>query len=173
MGNEMRGQFVYKNLEERLKRIRAAIDAETESWRQRGIRVYESQDPVASNLQSQFEECWKKFMSNLKGLVITVNMEDYNPLVWTVVSVLKLSWGVDMLGLRWSTNDEMGWRPVSYNVGVSTYVSSRDTSCSDYYTIFSRKCHPRWHSMVSCVETRFCAVTYRGIIRSVREGYES
>lgn len=84
-GNQMRGTYNYKELEERLRKIRSSIDEETQSWVVKGAKAYESHERVASNLHSQFEQCQQYFSTNPQGTTITLEMEKDNPFVWTLV----------------------------------------------------------------------------------------
>lgn len=84
-GNQMRGCYQYKDLEIRLRKIRDAIEEETQSWIVKGAKAYEVHDRVASNLKFQFDQCQGYFEKNPNGTTITLEMEKDNPFVWTVV----------------------------------------------------------------------------------------
>lgn len=84
-GNGMRGNFRYSELEARLRKIREAIDEESESWITKGSQAYELHDRVASNLHFQFEQCQQYFSNSPNGTTITLEMEKDNPFLWTIV----------------------------------------------------------------------------------------
>jgi ubiquitin-conjugating enzyme E2 Z len=84
-GNQMKGSFKYKELETRLRKIREAIDEETESWVAKGSKAFANHERVASNLQSQFNQCQQYFSNNPHGVTLTFEMEKDNPFIWTVV----------------------------------------------------------------------------------------
>jgi ubiquitin-conjugating enzyme E2 Z len=84
-GNQMRGSYNYTDLETRLRKIREAIDEETQSWIVKGAKAYEVHDRVASNLKFQFDQCQGHFATNPNGSTITLEMEKDNPFIWTVV----------------------------------------------------------------------------------------
>ena len=83
--NAMPGTFNYKALDTRLRRIRAAIDAETEEWILEGKRAFEARDRVAENLQFQFSQCQQSISSGPNTLTVTFEMEKDNPFLWTLV----------------------------------------------------------------------------------------
>ena len=85
-GNGMRGTFNYSELETRLRKIREAIDQETESWIMNGTKAYQLHDRVASNLQFQFEQCQQYFSNSPNGTTITLKIEKDNPFLWIVVN---------------------------------------------------------------------------------------
>jgi len=76
---------MYKNLETRLRKIRDAIEEETQSWVAQGTKAFQSNDRVASNLKSQFDQCELYFSSSPKGITVNLEMEKDNPFVWTMV----------------------------------------------------------------------------------------
>lgn len=84
-GNAMRGKFMYKDLETRLRRIRETIEEETQTWITEGAKAFQTSDRVASNLKSQFDQCQLYFSSSPKGITLTLEMEKDNPFVWTMV----------------------------------------------------------------------------------------
>jgi len=83
--NGMYGIFKYKELETRLLKIREAIDAETESWIEKGAEAYKTSDLSSLHLESQLKQCQAHFSSNPQGLTINIEIEHENPFVWTVV----------------------------------------------------------------------------------------
>ena len=87
----MPGKFNYKNLDTRIRKIRAAIDAETESWIQSGKRAYEARDRVSENLQFQFTQCEQASNASSNALTVTFEMEKDNPFLWTLVSPQHIS----------------------------------------------------------------------------------
>jgi len=86
-GNQMRGKYNYAELESRLRKIREAIDEETQSWAAKGAKSFENHERVAMNLQSQFDQCQQHFSTNPNGVTLTLEMEKDNPFVWTMVSL--------------------------------------------------------------------------------------
>jgi ubiquitin-conjugating enzyme E2 Z len=83
--NSMKGKFTYKDLETRLRKIREVIDDETQTWIAQGVKAYQGNDRIASNLKSQFEQCRLYFDSSPGGITLTLEMEKDNPFVWTMV----------------------------------------------------------------------------------------
>ena len=83
--NAMPGQFNYKSLDTRIRKIRATIDAETEEWILQGKRAFEARDRVAENLQFQFSQCQQGISSGPNTLTVTFEMEKDNPFLWTLV----------------------------------------------------------------------------------------
>ena len=84
--NAMPGLFNYKSLDTRIRKIRAAIDAETEEWISEGKRAFEARDRVAENLQFQFSQCQQSISSGPNTLTVTFEMEKDNPFLWTLVT---------------------------------------------------------------------------------------
>lgn len=87
--NAMHGKFTFKSLDKRIRAIRSAIDAETESWIKDGKRAFEARDRVAENLQFQFAQCQQAMNSSAGGntlTTVTFEMEKDNPFLWTLVS---------------------------------------------------------------------------------------
>jgi len=83
--NAMRGSFQYTDLFNRLRKIREQIDAETQSWIEKGVKLHSQNDRVAANLSMQFDQCLQYFSTNPNGVTITLEMEKDNPFVWTMV----------------------------------------------------------------------------------------
>jgi ubiquitin-conjugating enzyme E2 Z len=82
----MHGSFNYKSLDWRLRKIRAAIDAETEHWIQEGKKAYAAGDTAAENLQFQFSQCQQGVSSSGGSSTVTFEMERDNPFLWTLVT---------------------------------------------------------------------------------------
>jgi ubiquitin-conjugating enzyme E2 Z len=76
----MEGKFNYTELERRLRNIKKALDAETESWAMEGLAAQAKESTVAVNLQRQYEQIVESF----KRADIPHNLElvDGNPFVW-------------------------------------------------------------------------------------------
>lgn len=80
--NGMDGRFNYTELEKRLKVIKAALDAETESWEAEGLRAKAEETTVAVNLQRQFEQVVEHFKR--RDLAHSIELANGNPFVWIV-----------------------------------------------------------------------------------------
>src|SRR5271169_3204855 len=91
IGNQMKGSYNYKDLATRLRKIRDAIDEETQSWIIKGTKAYELHDRAAVNLKFQFDQCQGYFAKNPNGTTVTLEMEKDNPFVWTVVILPQLN----------------------------------------------------------------------------------
>jgi len=87
--NGMYGKFNYKDLEARLLKVREAIDAETESWVEKGGEAFKAGELSSLHLESQLKQCQAHFSSNPRGLTINIENEHENPFVWTVVLILS------------------------------------------------------------------------------------
>lgn len=80
--NTMEGRFHYTELDRRLRNIKKALDAETQSWAAEGLAAKAKDSTVAVNLQRQFEQVVEYFRR--AELPHNVELEDKNPFVWTV-----------------------------------------------------------------------------------------
>ncbi|KAK5987311.1 Ubiquitin-conjugating enzyme E2 Z [Cladobotryum mycophilum] len=80
--NSMDGKFNYTELERRLKAIKAALDAEADTWAKEGLNAKLSETTVSVNLQHQFDQV----SAHLKrgDMPHSVALEDGNPFVWLV-----------------------------------------------------------------------------------------
>lgn len=80
--NTMEGKFNYTELERRLRNIKKALEAETESWATEGLEAKAKEHTVAVNLQRQYEQVVESF----KRSDIPHNLEivDNNPFVWAL-----------------------------------------------------------------------------------------
>lgn len=80
--NCMEGSFNFPDLEKRLERIKAALDAETQAWAQDGVRAVEDETRVSVNLKHQFGQV----LASLKGgdMPHDLVLEDENPFVWVL-----------------------------------------------------------------------------------------
>ncbi|KAI0383845.1 UBC-like protein [Hypomontagnella monticulosa] len=78
--NTMDGKFNYSELEQRIRRIKAALDAEAEKWALEGASPKLKDATVAVNLARQFEQIQESF----KRLEVphNVELEGGNPFVW-------------------------------------------------------------------------------------------
>ncbi|KAF4587856.1 Ubiquitin-conjugating enzyme/RWD-like protein [Ophiocordyceps camponoti-floridani] len=78
--NTMDGRFNYPDLERRLKRIKAALDAETKIWAVEGLAAIAKESTVSVNLQHQFDQVSASLKRGDMPHVVT--LEDGNPFVW-------------------------------------------------------------------------------------------
>ena len=79
--NGMDGKFRYGELERRLLRIRAQLDAETQRWGPEG-RIQQQQDSgVAANLQRQFEQAVEVYKRDDR-VTLDIGLVEGNPFVW-------------------------------------------------------------------------------------------
>ncbi|KAI2640502.1 UBC-like protein [Hypomontagnella submonticulosa] len=78
--NTMDGKFNYSELEQRIRRIKAALDAEADRWASEGASPKMKDATVAVNLARQFEQIQESF----KRLEVphNVELEGGNPFVW-------------------------------------------------------------------------------------------
>jgi ubiquitin-conjugating enzyme E2 Z len=81
-GNSMEGRFNYPELERRLKSVKAAIEAETQTWAEQGVNAKEKESTVAVNLQHQFQQVVESFKRS--DMPHNVYLEDNNPFVWVI-----------------------------------------------------------------------------------------
>ncbi|KAI9172060.1 Ubiquitin-conjugating enzyme [Paramyrothecium foliicola] len=80
--NSMDGKFIWSDLQRRLLNIKAALDAEPESWASEGLQTVQSESRVAVNLQHQFEQVVASFKRS--ELPHNIVLEGGNPFVWTL-----------------------------------------------------------------------------------------
>ncbi|KAG5929905.1 hypothetical protein E4U42_003966 [Claviceps africana] len=80
--NSMDGKFNYPDLERRLRKIKATLDAEPSVWAKEGLEAVATESTVAVNLQHQY----KQIVSYFKAcdLPHDVTLEDGNPFGWII-----------------------------------------------------------------------------------------
>lgn len=78
--NSMDGKFNYPSLEKRLRKIRAALDAETEKWATEGLSAKNKDTTVPVNLSRQFDQIKESFKRD--DIPHNVELENDNPFVW-------------------------------------------------------------------------------------------
>lgn len=102
--NTMDGKFNYTDLEQRLCRIKAALDAESDRWAVEGVSSRVKDTTMAVNLRRQFEQIKESF----KGSDVPRNIElvDDNPFVWDLTyfgrPMTNLDGGVFRIKLNFS-----------------------------------------------------------------------
>ncbi|KAI1322188.1 ubiquitin-conjugating enzyme [Xylariaceae sp. FL0255] len=77
--NSMEGKFDYSELEQRLHKIKATLDAEPEKWAAEGI-LKAKDSTVSVNLHRQFEQIKESF--RITDVPHNVELQDGNPFVW-------------------------------------------------------------------------------------------
>lgn len=80
--NSMDGKFNYTELEKRIRRIKAALDAESERWASEGASPRMKDTTVAVNLSRQFEQIKESFKRS--DVPHSVELVDGNPFVWNL-----------------------------------------------------------------------------------------
>ncbi|KAJ9149632.1 UBC-like protein [Coniochaeta hoffmannii] len=85
--NSMEGKFNYSELERRLRNIKKALDAETESWAAEGLSDKYRESTVAVNLQRQYEQIVESFKRT--DTPHNLELEDNNPFVWVLTYIGK------------------------------------------------------------------------------------
>lgn len=78
--NGMAGSFFYDALEERLKKIKVALDEEAESWAREGLEAVAAEHTVAVNLRHQFGQV--RVSMKQDDMPHDVSLENENPFVW-------------------------------------------------------------------------------------------
>ena len=81
--NEMVGKFYYTELENRLNRVKKALDAETSHWAKQGMESVRTDTSVASNLRQQYGQCVEYFKRS-KTINIELSLVENNPFVWMI-----------------------------------------------------------------------------------------
>ncbi|KAH8820303.1 ubiquitin-conjugating enzyme/RWD-like protein [Xylogone sp. PMI_703] len=82
-GNAMDGKFNYQELENRLGRIRKALEEETASWADEGLTLHKKESGLACNLQRQYEQVVEHYKQN-QSVTVDIELVDKNPFVWAV-----------------------------------------------------------------------------------------
>ncbi|KAI2629755.1 UBC-like protein [Hypoxylon sp. NC1633] len=80
--NTMDGKFNYTELEKRLRRIKAALDAESDRWASEGASSKMKDATVTVNLSRQFEQVRESFKRS--DVPHSVELADGNPFVWNL-----------------------------------------------------------------------------------------
>ncbi|KAI0104806.1 ubiquitin-conjugating enzyme/RWD-like protein [Nemania sp. FL0031] len=80
--NSMDGLFNYAELERRLDKIKATLDAEAERWAAEGLSAKTKGTTVSVNLARQFEQIKEAFKRG--DVPHNVELEDGNPFVWVL-----------------------------------------------------------------------------------------
>ncbi|KAK0733883.1 small conjugating protein ligase-like protein [Lasiosphaeria miniovina] len=78
--NTMEGKFNYTELERRLRNIKKALDAETESWATQGLEAKANDTTVSVNLTRQYEQVVESFKRS--DTPHNLELLDNNPFVW-------------------------------------------------------------------------------------------
>ncbi|KAI0176268.1 UBC-like protein [Hypoxylon sp. FL1284] len=81
-GNTMDGKFNYTELEQRIRKIKAALDAESDKWATEGLSPKMKDATVAVNLTRQFEQIRESYKS--RDVPHCVELVDGNPFVWNL-----------------------------------------------------------------------------------------
>ncbi|KAI1758768.1 UBC-like protein [Hypoxylon sp. FL1150] len=80
--NTMDGKFNYTELEQRIRKIKAALDAETETWAMEGVSPKMRDTTVAVNLTRQCEQIKESYKRS--DVPNNVELVDNNPFVWNL-----------------------------------------------------------------------------------------
>ncbi|KAG5984924.1 hypothetical protein E4U55_002506 [Claviceps digitariae] len=80
--NSMDGKFNYPDLERRLRKIKAVLDAEPDAWAKDGLEAVAKESTVAVNLQHQYEQVVSYFKQC--DMPHDATLEDGNPFVWII-----------------------------------------------------------------------------------------
>ncbi|KAL7629357.1 hypothetical protein AAE478_000877 [Parahypoxylon ruwenzoriense] len=78
--NSMDGKFNYTELEQRIRRIKTALDAESDQWASQGLSAKMKDMTVTVNLTRQFEQIKESFKRS--EVPHNVELVDGNPFVW-------------------------------------------------------------------------------------------
>lgn len=103
--NSMDGKFNYPDLEQRLHKIKAVLDAEPDAWAKEGLEAVAKESTVAVNLQHQYEQAVSYFKQG--DMPHDVAMEDGNPFVWIITyfgrPMTNLDGGLFRIKMNFST----------------------------------------------------------------------
>jgi ubiquitin-conjugating enzyme E2 Z len=80
--NSMDGKFNYTELEQRLRKIKAALDAESDKWAEEGTSTKNKDTTVAVNLASQFDQVKESFKRG--DVPHNLELENGSPFVWVL-----------------------------------------------------------------------------------------
>ncbi|TGJ86965.1 hypothetical protein E0Z10_g1810 [Xylaria hypoxylon] len=78
--NSMDGKFNYTELEKRLQKIKAALDAELDRWATEGVSAKNKDTTVPVNLSRQFDQIKESFKRD--DVPHNIELENGNPFVW-------------------------------------------------------------------------------------------
>ncbi|KAI1872582.1 hypothetical protein JX265_005462 [Neoarthrinium moseri] len=102
--NTMEGKFNYTELERRLHKIKAALDAEGESWAAEGLTAKHKEGTVAVNLARQFAQIRESYKRS--DVSHHIELENGNPFVWNLTyfgrPMTNLDGGLFRITLRFS-----------------------------------------------------------------------
>lgn len=82
-GNNMSGTYAYADLERRLKRVRKAIDQETQGWADKAMEAKQRESPVALNFENKFKHVVNDFKQRER--LVDFEMVNGNPCVWQII----------------------------------------------------------------------------------------
>ncbi|QUC18200.1 uncharacterized protein UV8b_02441 [Ustilaginoidea virens] len=103
--NIMDGKFNYPELERRIRRIKAALDAEPLTWAKHGLAAAAKETTVSVNLQHQYEQVTAHFKKS--DMPHDVKLEDGNPFVWVITyfgrPMTNLDGGLFRIKMNFST----------------------------------------------------------------------
>ena len=145
--NSMEGKFNYTELERRLRSIKAALDAEADSWAVEGREAKDQDKSVAVNLQRQFEQCVEHF----KRADIPHNLElgdDGNPFVWIMTyfgkPMTNLDGGLFRIRISFSPRFAEEQPRIRFETNIFHHrIAADGTPC--YVTSWSRREDARSH----------------------------
>ncbi|KAI0432959.1 ubiquitin-conjugating enzyme/RWD-like protein [Xylaria sp. FL1042] len=80
--NSMEGKFNYTELEKRMQKIKAALDAELDKWATEGMSAKNKDTTVPVNLTRQFEQIKESFKRS--DVPHNIELENDNPFVWVL-----------------------------------------------------------------------------------------
>ncbi|KAI1437532.1 ubiquitin-conjugating enzyme [Xylaria sp. CBS 124048] len=80
--NAMDGRFYYNDLEKRLRRIKAFLDAEPEQWEKEGVIAKNQDGTVSVNLNRQFDQIKEAFKRD--DIPHNIELENGNPFSWVL-----------------------------------------------------------------------------------------
>ncbi|KAH8676325.1 ubiquitin-conjugating enzyme E2Z [Xylariales sp. PMI_506] len=102
--NTMEGKFNYTDLERRLRKIKAALEAEAEAWAAEGLLPKHKDGTVAVNLTRQFEQIKESYKRG--DMSHHIELEKGNPFVWSLTyfgrPMTNLDGGLFRIKLRFS-----------------------------------------------------------------------
>lgn len=83
-GNEMKGDFNYPHLQERLNTLEGKIMNETRAWADRGLELSKKDAPIAVTLRGQHEQI-KSELARRNGSMVDLDLVDKNPFLWRMI----------------------------------------------------------------------------------------
>lgn len=103
--NTMDGKFNYLDLERRLHKIKAALDAEPLQWAEEGLAAVTKESTVAVNLKHQYDQVATYLKRS--DMPHDVTLEDGNPFVWIITyfgrPMTNLDGGLFRIRMNFST----------------------------------------------------------------------